>query len=126
MKYKGTEGNFLGIEEGELHSYTQSAYVIQSAPYEHTSSYLAGSEKGPAAILEASHYVEFYDEELDMETYKKGGICTLEPIDFTGKTDQAAVDLIEAATEKLLNDGKFVISLGAEHTVTLGFVKAHL
>ena len=37
-----------------------------------------------------------------------------------------AVDLIEAETSKLINDGKFVISLGAEHTVTYGFVKAHL
>lgn len=126
MKYKGTEENFLGIEEGELHSYDRSAFVIQSAPYEHTSSYLAGSEKGPGAIIAASHYVEFYDEELDQETYKKGGICTLEPIQFDGKTDKAAVDLIETETDKLLNDGKFVISLGAEHTVTLGFVKAHL
>lgn len=126
MKYQGTEGNFLGIEEEGLHSYAASAYVIQSAPYEHTSSYLAGSEKGPQAILEASHYVEFYDEELDQETFRMGGICTLEPISFAGKTDKDAVDLIEAETDKLLNDGKFVISLGAEHTVTLGFVKAHL
>lgn len=126
MKARGAASNFLGIEEGSLCSYESAKYVIQSAPYEHTSSYLSGSDKGPEAILEASHYVEFYDEELDQETFRKGGIATLDPIDFTGKFDKEAVDLIEAETSKLINDGKFVISLGAEHTVTYGFVKAHL
>jgi agmatinase len=121
-----TEKNFLGIEDESLYSYEKSKYVIQSAPYEHTSSYLSGSEKGPEAIIEASHYVEFYDEELDTETLGDiGGIATLEAMDFNGKVDQAAVDLIEEETSKLINDGKFVISLGAEHTVTYGFVKAH-
>lgn len=126
MKGLGADTNFLGIEDESLCSYEQSKYVIQSVPYEHTSSYLAGSEKGPAAILEASHFVEFYDEELDQETFRKGGICTLEALNFEGKVDSDAVDLIEEATTKLLNDNKFVISLGAEHTVTFGFVKAHL
>lgn len=125
MKGLGAERNFLGIEEEALCSYENSKYVIQSVPYEHTSSYLAGSEKGPQAIIDASHYVEFYDEELDQETFRKGGLCTLEAIDFGGKVDADAVQLIEEKTSELLNDGKFVISLGAEHTVTYGFVQAY-
>ncbi|QEC53410.1 agmatinase [Anseongella ginsenosidimutans] len=116
--------NFLGIEEQEMCSYDASGIVIQSLPYEYTSSYLSGSAAGPAAILEASHYVEFYDEELDKEIYRETGIATLEPLDFAGKTDEAAISLIENATSSLLEDGKFVVSLGAEHTVTYGIVKA--
>jgi agmatinase len=119
------EKNFLGITEPELCDYKSSKFVIQPVPYEHTSSYHSGSARGPAAMIEASRFVEFYDEELDQETYKHGGIATLDEIDFKGKVDAGAVDLIEANTLKLINDGKFVISLGAEHTVTLGFVKAH-
>ncbi|HEY0895361.1 MAG TPA: hypothetical protein VGE15_02300, partial [Sphingobacteriaceae bacterium] len=79
--------NFLGITEEELHSYEKSKVVIQSAPYEYTSSYLMGSEKGPGAIISASQFVELYDEELDAETYRKTGIATLPPIDFEGKVD---------------------------------------
>jgi len=94
-------------------------------PYEHTSSYLQGSAKGPEAIINASHFVEFYDEELDDETYKKCGIATLEPIQFNGKIDEDAVSLIEKTTDELLKDGKFVVSIGAEHTVTNGFVRSH-
>ncbi len=117
--------NFLGIEEKELYDYEKSKVVIQQVPYEHTSSYLHGSAKGPGAIVDASHFVEFYDEELDDETYRNCGIATLKAIDFKNKVDAEAIALIEEETYKLISDNKFVVSIGAEHTVTLGFVKAH-
>lgn len=126
ISFLNSENNFLAIPEENLYTYDSAKVVIQSAPYEHTSSYLAGSYKGPAAIIEASHFVEFYDEELDQETYKETGIATLTPLDFKGKINADAIELIEKATFENLNNGKFVISLGAEHTVTLGFFKAHL
>lgn len=116
--------SFLAIPEPELCSYDTSRFVIQQVPYEHTSSYLQGSAKGPGAMIEASHFVEFYDEMLDMESYRQGGIATLPPIDFKGKIDADAVALIEKETSSHLNNGKYVISVGAEHTVTFGFVKA--
>ena len=81
MKALDTESNFLGIEDPDLYSYEKAKFVIQSAPYEHTSSYLQGSAKGPEAIIGASHFVEFYDEELDRESFRFGGIATLEPLD---------------------------------------------
>lgn len=120
-----TEQNFLGIEDEALYNYSDSKVVIQPVPYEYTSSYLMGSAKGPEAIIQASQFVEFYDEELDKETINDIGIATLPPLDFTGKVDADAIALIEDATDKLIEDGKFVVSLGAEHTVTYGFVKAH-
>jgi agmatinase len=126
MKVLSNEEGFLAIPEPELASYEKARFVIQQVPYEHTSSYLQGSAKGPGAIIEASHFVEFYDEELDMETYKNCGIATLSPVEFGGKVDADAIKLIEEETDKLIRDGKFVISMGAEHTVTNGFVKSHL
>ena len=117
--------NFLAIPEPELSDYNTSAFVIQQVPYEHTSSYRQGSAKGPGAVIEASHFVEFYDEMLDMETYKQCGIATLPPIDFNGSVDADAIALIEKETETHLDKGKYVVSLGAEHTVTFGFVKAY-
>lgn len=125
MKSLNTEDNFLGIAEKKFYAYEKSKYVIQPVPYEHTSSYLAGSAKGPAAIIKASQFVELYDEELDTETYRKCGIATLPEIKFGKKdVDAKAIDLIEKSTAKLLDDKKYVVSLGAEHTVTYGFVKA--
>ncbi|MFM9051572.1 MAG: agmatinase [Bacteroidota bacterium] len=124
MKALPNEEGFLALPEAALSSYENARYVIQQVPYEHTSSYLVGSAKGPAAIVSASHFVEFYDEELDKETYKLCGIATLPEMDFAGKVDADAVAHIENETTRLLNDGKYVVSFGAEHTVTIGFVKA--
>lgn len=117
---------FLALPEPELAKFENAKVAIQLIPYEYTSSYVAGSDKGPQAIVDASHFVEFYDEELDLETYKNFGIATLEAMDFEGVHDAAAVEKIYQQTRELLNAGKFVVSLGAEHTVSLGFVKAHL
>lgn len=124
MKYYNHKKNFLAITEDEYCSYKKSKYVIQSAPYEYTSSYLAGSDKGPEAMIKASQFVELYDEELDAETYRICGICTLPPMDFKNKVDAKAIKLIEKETRQLLKDDKFPVTLGAEHTITLGTVLA--
>ncbi len=126
MKTLSANKNFLGISEPELCNYRNAKFVIQSIPYEHTSSYLQGSAKGPAAIIEASQFVEFYDETLDEEVYRKNPIATLEPMKFGKKVNADAVAHIEEETKKLLKDKKFVVSLGAEHTITVGLVKAHM
>ncbi|MFT6850584.1 MAG: agmatinase [Sphingobacteriales bacterium] len=125
MNYLHSDENFLGLDIEKHYDYKNSGFVIQQIPYEHTSSYMEGSAKGPAAIVKASHFVEFYDNELEIEPYLSRGICTLAPMHFEGKVDRAAVNFIEEETTKLLNDKKFVISFGAEHTVTYGLVKAH-
>ncbi len=125
QKSLAAEQGFLALPEAELTEFDRARVVIQQVPYEYSSSYISGSDKGPAAIIEASHFVEYYDEEVGTESYKDFGICTLEALDFTGKVDKEAVDLIEAHTDEVLNAGKFCVSLGAEHTVTYGLVKSH-
>jgi agmatinase len=124
MTSLSSEQNFLAIPESDLCDYEKSQFVIQQVPYEHTSSYLQGSSKGPGAVIEASHFVEFYDEMLDTETYRQCGIATLPEIDFKNLVDADAIALIEKETSTHIAKGKYVVSLGAEHTVTFGFVKA--
>ncbi len=119
-----THTNFLGLQDESLYDYAGSKVVIQQLPYEHTSSYLAGSAKGPGAIVKASEFVEWYDEETGREIIGEIGISTLPPLDFTGRINEDAINFIEQETAKLLKDDKFVVSLGAEHTVTYGIVKA--
>ena len=126
MECLSPEHNFLGITEPELYRFTESKVVIQQVPYEYTSSYIEGSAKGPAAVISASHFVEFYDEMLGTECYRDLGICTLPEMNFDGLSNRAAVDFIRDETRKLLQQDKYVVSLGAEHTVTLGFVEAFL
>lgn len=117
-----TPNNFLGLEP-RLSDYKTAKAAILPLPYEATTSYGAGTKRGPAAIIKASQQVEFFDEELNAESCEVG-IATMKPPVF-GKTRGArAVKMITDSCCKLLNDGKFVIGLGGEHSVTPGMVQA--
>jgi agmatinase len=121
----GKKENFLGIES-QFSSYGSSRIVVLPVPYEHTVSYGGGTGRGPRAILDASRYVEFYDEELGTELCKSVGIATLPPFALGKSTDVKAIAKISGAVKKLIADGKFVAVLGGEHTISQAPIKAHL
>lgn len=116
--------NFLAIEE-DFSNLDKSEIVILSAPYEHTVSYGGGTEKGPEGIINASAYVEFYDNETDAELCFDKGIATLAPIDFAGATDKNALDIISNNVSELLEMDKFVVTLGGEHTISSAPIWSH-
>jgi len=121
----GKKENFLGIESS-ISSYGSSGIVVLPVPYEHTVSYGGGTGRGPRAILDASRYVEFYDEELGTELCKTVGIATLPPVAFGKSVDEKAMAKIYETVKKLIADGKFVAVLGGEHTISQAPIKAHL
>jgi len=102
--------------------YNSARLVIQSIPYEHTTSYIRGTSKAPLEIIKASKEVEFYDEELRTITHKIG-IHTLKPFQYKRKGHKIFPQ-ISHSTEILLKDGKFIVTLGGEHTITPFIVKA--
>ncbi len=121
----GPEQNFLGIEEPWCHPEQAGVYVLP-APYEHTSSYVQGSDRGPSAIIEASRQVELYDETLGSETYREwGGVATRSPLDLAGKIDRDAVHAIEKTVQRHVDPGRFLVTLTGEHTGALGAIRAH-
>lgn len=124
MKIMDIENNFLALED-ENSNIDDSKVVIVSAPYEHTVSYGGGTKYGPEAIINASQFVEFYDEEFDRELCFEQGICTIEPIEFGGKANKEALDMIYDQVKELLAKDKFVITLGGEHTISSAPIKAH-
>ncbi len=124
MKVLKEYQNFLAIEE-EFSSLDKSKIAIVSAPYEHTVSYGGGTAFGPKEIIEASSQVEFYDDEFDRELVFEQGIVSLEPIDFDGKQDKEALDLLENQVSTLLDMDKFVVTLGGEHTISSAPIAAH-
>lgn len=124
MKVLGPTSNFLAIEQ-RYSSLESSKVAIVSAPYEHTVSYGGGTKLGPKGVIEASAYVEFYDDETDRELCFDVGIATLKPLAFGKKTDRAALDMIEEQVDELLDMGKFVVTLGGEHTISTAPIAAH-
>ncbi len=116
--------NFLAIE-AKYSQLDNAMIAIVSAPYEHTVSYGGGTKNGPKAILEASAYVEFYDDETERELCFDEGITTLKPIAFGKAADAKALKLIEDQVNELLDMGKFVVTLGGEHTISAAPIKAY-
>ena len=110
--------NFLGLDEATS-DFEAARAVILPVPYEATVSYGAGTGNGPAAILEASRYIELYDNELDAEPCRVG-VATLPELHLTGAGPEAALRELRAAYEALLDSGpgKFVIALGGEHSIS--------
>ena len=115
--------NFGGISEPES-QYEKARAVIFPVPLERTTTYEHGTRNGPAAILAASRNMELYDEELELETYKRVGIATLPPIDTMDGTLDEVTSEIFAAQCALLDDGKFPVALGGEHSLTPPLVSA--
>ena len=121
----GQQDNFLGIDEPWCHPDQAGVYVLP-APYEHTSSYILGSDRGPSAIIEASQQVELYDETLRYEPYREwGGVATAATLNLDGRVDGQAVQSIQDFVQPHVGLGKFLVTLTGEHTGALGAIRAH-
>ncbi len=70
--------NFGGIPPA-YSAYESSPIVILPVPFDATSTWIKGADKGPDAILEASANMELYDIDTDSEVYLKG-IHTADPV----------------------------------------------
>jgi agmatinase len=116
--------NFLGIET-RYSSFENSKIAIISCPYERTTSYGKGTRNGPGAILRASHFVEFFDEETRKEVCFEQGIAALKPTQFINYNASESLRLAQKQVEALIKAGKFVITLGGEHTISIAPIKAH-
>lgn len=100
-----------------------AAVAILPLPFERTTSYGKGTAGGPAAILAASEQVELYDEELDAEPYRRG-ILTLPAFAPASAETASALDEIEREAARHLEPGRFLASLGGEHSLTAPLVHA--
>jgi len=112
---------FAGIPE-EYSSYDVSEILIQSIPYDGTSTWGKGSDRGFERIIEASENMELYDIETESEVYRKG-IHVLPNIvhdDHPG----AMVKAVYRTARQLIASGKFPTFIGGEHSISIGVIKA--
>ncbi len=96
--------------------------VILPVPYDGTVSYMAGSRLGPRAIITASQSMELYDEELG--AFYEHGIHTLPDLEVQSDA-KTTIDRVTTAVEWGLDQDKCMITLGGEHSLTSGPVRAY-
>ncbi len=98
--------------------------VVMPVPYDATSTWIKGADRGPAAVLEASVNLENYDIETQCEVYRVG-IATDEPVRAKAKPE-SMVEAVRKRVVRHLEKGKFVVAIGGEHSVSIGCVAAHV
>ena len=114
--------NFGDIPK-EYSKLKDSKAVILPVPYDKTSTWIKGADRGPEAILTASSNLEFYDIETNSEVYKKGI--------FTDKFIQGDLtpeELVNEVRDKIngyIKEDKFTVMIGGEHSVSIGAIKAY-
>jgi agmatinase len=113
--------NFFGLPK-QFSTLKNSAVVLLPVPFDETSTWLKGSDRGPDAIIEASHHLELYDRETNTEVYQKG-IYTERPI--CAKGSESMIAEVYAKTATVIRQGKFVVAVGGEHSISIGAIRAH-
>jgi agmatinase len=133
----------------------ESRVVVVPVPFEATTSYGGGTSNGPAAVFEASKQVDLFDRETGkpyeagiamLEVSKKVLRWNAEakklaaPVIEAGgahtRSTRASAAKVNAISEKvngwvytttrsLLDDGKMAVTLGGDHAVPFGAIRAY-
>lgn len=113
---------FLGLTKKNAINYENAKAVIIPFGLEASVSYGHGTAKGPQAMINASHQVELFDEHFWCEPYREIGIVTLKEPKIK-KPIAKAVDQLEKIVSTILEDGKFPMTFGGEHSITPGTIR---
>jgi len=100
----------------------ESRYVVVGVPYDHTSTYRAGSRFAPRAIRDASLNIETYSLRtgIDIEQVSIHDAGDLHIVDNADET----LSRLEHVTMDILTSRKVPVIIGGEHTITLGAVSS--
>jgi agmatinase len=112
----------FGDFEPDYYNPDKSQIAILPVPYDGTSTWVKGADKGPQAILDASYSIEYYDPETGREVYTRGIFTEPAVVGFDKPEDLAKV--VRGRIERLLSKGKFPVLLGGEHSVSIGAIEA--
>lgn len=116
-----TNTNFAGIPDNYA-GLDKSKIVLIPVPYDGTSTWGKGADKGPEAFLHASENMELYDIETDSEVYKQG-IHLAEAV-TEDRSPEAMVEAVHTAIKTNIKRNKFVTMFGGEHSVSIGAIRA--
>jgi agmatinase len=116
-----TNKTYAGIPK-EYGNLPTSKIVLIPVPYDGTSTWQKGADKGPQAFLDASENMELYDIETDSEVYKEG-VYLAHPI-YESSSPEKMVEKVHEITKKYINRNKFVTVFGGEHSVSIGTIRA--
>ncbi len=116
-----TNNNYAGIE-AEFAQLETAKIVLIPVPYDGTSTWGKGADKGPQAFLKASENMELYDIETDSEVYRQG-VYLASAIE-ENSSPEAMVNSVHKTTKDYIKRNKFVTVVGGEHSISIGTIRA--
>ncbi len=112
--YAGIPDKYARIDEAKV--------VLIPVPYDGTSTWQKGADKGPDAFLNASENMELFDIETRTEVYKKG--VYLAPPVTENSSPEKMVEAVYKTTKNYIKQDKFVTLFGGEHSISIGSIRA--
>ncbi|MEO9892470.1 agmatinase [Aurantibacter sp.] len=116
-----TVRNYAGIAD-EFAQLETAKVILIPVPFDGTSTWGKGADKGPDAFLKASENMELYDIETATEVYKQGVHLTAPISENTSA--EAVVNAVHKATKEYIKRNKFVTLFGGEHSISIGSIRA--
>mgnify|MGYP000471744517 FL=1 len=116
-----SKSNYAGIPD-EFAQLDTAKVVLIPVPYDGTSTWGKGADKGPEAFLEASENMELYDIETGTEVYQQG--VFLADAITENSSPEAMVQAVHATTKSYIKKNKFVTLFGGEHSISIGTIRA--
>ena len=113
--------NYAGIPD-KYARLDDAKVVLIPVPYDGTSTWGKGADKGPDAFLEASENMELFDIETRTEVYKKG--VYLAPPVTENSTPEKMVEAVHKTVKNYIKQEKFVTIFGGEHSISIGTIRA--
>jgi len=113
--------NYAGIAD-EFAQLETAKVILIPVPYDGTSTWGKGADKGPEAFLEASENMELYDIETESEVYRQGIHLTEAITENT--SPEAMVNAVHKTTKEYIKRNKFVTLFGGEHSISIGSIRA--
>ena len=118
---KSNPKQFLDLN-AEFADFKSAAVAILPVPYEGGRSWGTGAARGSDAVIDASQHLELYDEVLKREPFRMG-IVTVTPPNISPEP-AVLQDTIYQCTKAIIQQDKFVVLIGGDHSVSSGYVKA--
>lgn len=113
--------NFMDMDDA-LSQLDNAHYVMLTVPYDGTSTFVKGADKGPQAILNASDSLELYDVQYGCEACQDGIYTDHFAYDFS--TPDTMVESVYQRVRHFMEMDKNILMVGGEHSVSIGAIKA--
>lgn len=113
---------YAGIPE-ENATLENSKVMLVTVPYDGTSTWGKGADKGPELFLDASENMELYDIETGTEPYLKG-VWLAGEVSENSSPEAMTEAVYQKTKEMMQNEGKLFTLFGGEHSVSIGSIRA--